>query len=93
MVEILPAISDHNMVLASFDIGIPEPTIVTRTVFDYSKADWASIKQDLAEFDWTFMDVLAWVTPNGTCTNHYSEFCANTSRSGRSSRENYSIHG
>ena len=56
VVEILPAISDHNMVLASFDIGIPESTIVTRTVFDYCQADWASIKHDLAEFDWTFMD-------------------------------------
>ena len=55
-VEILPAISDHHMVLANFDIGIPESTLITRTVFEYSKADWANIKHDLAEFDWTFMD-------------------------------------
>ena len=43
-VELLPAISDHNMVLACFDIGIPEATVVTRTIFDYGKADWASIR-------------------------------------------------
>ena len=55
-VEILPAISDHHMVLANFDIGIPESTLITRTVFEYSKAEWANIKHDLAEFDWTFMD-------------------------------------
>ena len=55
-VEILHAISDHHMVLASFDIGIPESTVVMRTVFDYMEADWASIKHDIAVFDWTFID-------------------------------------
>ena len=54
-VEILHAISDHHMVLASFDIGIPESTVVMRTVFDYMEADWASIKHDIAVFDWTFI--------------------------------------
>ena len=34
-VEIVPAISDHDMVLASFGIRIPESTTVARTVFEY----------------------------------------------------------
>ena len=43
-IEILHAISDHNIVLACFDIGIPEAIGVTRTVFDYGKADWTNMK-------------------------------------------------
>ena len=55
-VEILHAISDHNMILASFDVGIPETLAVTRKVWDYREADWSSIKSDLARSDWSFID-------------------------------------
>ena len=55
-VEILHALSDHHMVLASFDIGIPEATVVMRTVCDSKEADWASIKNDIAVFDWIVID-------------------------------------
>ena len=54
-IEILHAISDHNMVLACFDIGIPEAIVVTRTVFDYGKTDWTNMKSDIVSFDWTFI--------------------------------------
>ena len=50
-VEVLPGISDHNMVRAHFEIGIPESTLVSRTVFDYGKADWASIRRAVSAFD------------------------------------------
>ena len=50
MVKILPANSDRNMVLASFDIGISKSMTVTRLVFDYSKADCATITCNLVEF-------------------------------------------
>ena len=39
-----PTISDHNMVLACFDIGFTESTPVIRKVFDYDMADWTGIK-------------------------------------------------
>ena len=55
-IEVVHAISDHNMVLACFDIGIPESTLVSRKVFDYAMADWASIKRDIAAFDWRSID-------------------------------------
>ena len=55
-VKILHPISDHNIVLASFDIGVPESTVVIRKVFDSGMADWASIKRDLAAFDWRYID-------------------------------------
>ena len=44
------------MVLACFDIGIPDAIVVTRTVFDYDKADWTNMKSDIVGFDWTFID-------------------------------------
>ena len=55
-VEILPQISDHNMVLATFDLGVPESEVIARTVFQYAKADWEQLRCDMAAFDWTLMD-------------------------------------
>ena len=55
-VEILHAISDHNMILACFDIGIPETKVIKRKVWEYGKADWDIIKSELAIFDWTFIN-------------------------------------
>ena len=55
-VDILPRISDHNMVLAVFDIGVPESVCVKRTVFEYSKAKWSEIQAEFDAFDWTPMD-------------------------------------
>ena len=55
-VEVMHTISDHNMVWACFDIGIPESSLVIRKVFDYAMADCASIKQDIAAFDWRYID-------------------------------------
>ena len=57
-IVILPAVSDHNMVLAEFCFGATEAEYVSRTVFDYSKAPWAKIRHDLALFAWRPMDVL-----------------------------------
>ena len=58
-VEILPKVSDHNMVLADFDFGVSETECVTRTVFDYSKGDWDKVRRDLKSFDWRPIDVLS----------------------------------
>ena len=33
-VEVLPAISDHNMVLAEFNFGVTDAEYATRTVFE-----------------------------------------------------------
>ena len=57
-VDVLAKIADHHIVLAKFDVGVPESTVVRRFVFDYSKADWAEISRDLLGFDWTPMDLL-----------------------------------
>ncbi len=58
-VEILPRISDHNMVLVGFSVGIPESVVVKRGVFDYVHAKWDELQEDLRCFYWTPMDLLS----------------------------------
>ena len=55
-VDVLAKIADHHIVLAKFDFGVPEAVIVRRTVFDCAKADWADIRRDMHDQDWTAMD-------------------------------------
>ena len=55
-IDILPAITDHNMVAADFSFGISQAETVSRVVFEYSKADWATIRRELAELNWRPMD-------------------------------------
>ena len=57
-VAVWAKISDHNMVLAKFDIGIPESVVITRSVFEYSKASWRDVKRDISAFEWTPMDIM-----------------------------------
>ena len=57
-IEVLPQISNHNMVLASVDIGIPESLLVRRLVFEYSKANWEALQDEIKDFDWSPMDHL-----------------------------------
>ena len=57
-VDVLAKIADHNIVLAKFDIGVPDCAVVRRQVFDYSKADWAEIRREMQGFDWSTMDSL-----------------------------------
>ena len=55
-VDILPKISDHNMVMATFNVGVQESASITRNVYMYSQADWKSIRRDISRFDWSPMD-------------------------------------
>ena len=50
-VSVLNKISDHNIVLAVFDFGVPDVVSVCRTVFDYKKANWSGISSDLCALD------------------------------------------
>ena len=57
-VDILPAISDHNMVLAEFCFGVTESELVSRVVFEYRKANWDAIRSDFRAMDWRPMDIM-----------------------------------
>ena len=58
-VDVLSTISDHNIVWAEFDLGVPEAQFHSRTVFDFRKADWTRIRRDFRSTDWTCMDFMA----------------------------------
>ena len=55
-ITVLPQIADHNMVSASFAMGITEGLAVRRSVFEYSKADWDKIGEEIWSFDWSPME-------------------------------------
>ena len=50
--------SDDNIVLAGFDIGIPETLSVRRVVYDYCKASWGELQTELENKNWSPMDLL-----------------------------------
>ena len=50
--------SDHNMVLAGFNIGVPETLMVKRVVYAYYKASWGELQTELENMDWSPMGVL-----------------------------------
>ena len=51
----LPAIADHKLVIAEVDFKVPEQAVVTRTVWQYAKADWERMRSILEEIDWGHM--------------------------------------
>ena len=57
-ISVLPKIADHNLVRATFNIGVPACEIVHREVFLYAKAPWEDVRKDIASFDWDPMDAM-----------------------------------
>ena len=60
--SVLPKISDHNLVLAKVSLRVTQTEPIVRTMWDFCKADWASLKRDLRSINW--VDFLANLTPN-----------------------------
>jgi len=50
--RVLPGISDHSMVLAAFDTGIPVQGTSERVVWKYHLADWSSMRSELGARIW-----------------------------------------
>ena len=50
-VAVMRQISDHNMVLDVFRMGVPETLAVRRMVYDYYKASWAELRAELQNVD------------------------------------------
>jgi hypothetical protein len=51
-VSILPGVSDHSMVAASFNVQVPVHEVRERTVWHYEKANWNEMKRAIAQYDW-----------------------------------------
>ena len=56
--EILPRISDHNMVLLRLDITVPSTTVLDREVWDFNHANWQSLRLAFANTNWIWIDNL-----------------------------------
>ena len=57
-VGVLQCISNHNMVLAVFDIGISEMFVVKRVVYDYAEALLSEIQAEFVNADWSSIETL-----------------------------------
>ena len=49
---VLPAISDHKCVRASWKLQVPQTEVIKRKVWTYAKADWEGLRACLAATDW-----------------------------------------
>lgn len=56
--RVVPGISDHDIALASLELGVPEQETVERTVWQFSEADWERLVDELGEIDWSFIDTM-----------------------------------
>ncbi len=50
--QVIPGLSDHYGILASIKLSIPESHVVERECFNYTKADWESMRKAFAETRW-----------------------------------------
>ena len=55
-VEVLSKIADHAVITARLNLAITETSSMSRTVWSFRKADWDSLKEDLMNEDWSFLD-------------------------------------
>ncbi|MPC74315.1 hypothetical protein E2C01_068672 [Portunus trituberculatus] len=59
--------SDHHVVLIQLDVGVTRDEATTRTIWLWNKADWASLRRDLAHTPWaTLLQGGAEKTPRPT---------------------------
>ena len=75
-VEVLPAITDHKLVMCRLRIATPIYHAVTRYVWDYKQARWDGLIQAFANSDWQYLASGSVDTAVETFTRHV----LNTSR-------------
>ena len=56
--KILPAISDHKLVVAELPLKVPERVIIPQTIWVYAKADWDRMRSLLEETEWDCMETM-----------------------------------
>ena len=56
--EVLPSISDHNLILTFVSIRYEVGERQTRSVFNYKSANWRALRQHLADHDWQYFATL-----------------------------------
>ena len=54
--KVVPGVSDHEIVIASLKLGVPECETVRRTVWQYKDGDWDRLRDTLTDADWSFIN-------------------------------------
>jgi hypothetical protein len=54
--KVLPKIADHKGLLCTLPLQVPRLAIVTRTVWDFNKADWEGLANVLSKMDWSWLE-------------------------------------
>ena len=54
--KVLPKIADHKGLLCTLPLQAPRLAIVTRTVWDFNKADWEGLANVLSKMDWSWLE-------------------------------------
>ncbi len=54
-VQLLPPIADHAVVSIRMDIGTATSTPIQRALYNWDKASWTSITEELANTNWDFI--------------------------------------
>ena len=52
----LPKVADHNVVLATLKLKMPEQKAVKREVWNFKNTDWDSLRAELDGADWAFLE-------------------------------------
>ena len=56
--QVLPGVSDHSLVAATWVLPMPKEEVVPREVWNFAKANWTSLKQALQDTDWSNLQEL-----------------------------------
>jgi len=56
--EVGGKIQDHRFVLTKLKVRVPETKLQRREVWNFKKADWTRLKEDLSEHDWSCLQTL-----------------------------------
>ena len=53
--RVVPGVSDHDIVVASLKLSVPETEVSEREVWDFGKGDWDGLHDASVESDWSFI--------------------------------------
>ena len=71
-------IQDHNYLVVNLNLSVQETIEVDRMVWNYSKADWERLNDELEAYDWDYLWSLNSTEAANRLTEiilHYSEMC------------------
>ena len=57
--RVLPRVADHKILEVSLNLPVPREELVQRKVWNFTKARWDDLVEELGKVDWDCLDVLS----------------------------------